>query len=123
MPYTKIEMQRAYQRQWLQQRRRAWLRTNGPCRCGSTDRLEVHHVDRHKKVSHRVWSWSEARRSAELAKCVPLCHDCHKIESRKQRPMNQNHGTRAMYVREKCRCAACRKANNDYTKARYRAVA
>lgn len=32
---------------------------------------------RTQKINHRVWSWAEARREAELAKCQILCHDCH----------------------------------------------
>lgn len=78
MPYKDKESQRAYQREWVAKRRLKWLTENGPCvDCGSWDDLEVDHSDASLKVSHRVWSWSDARRTKELAKCVVRCHDCH----------------------------------------------
>lgn len=68
-----------YQSAWMKKRRETWLAANGPCRlCGSSERLEVDHIDHSTKVDHRVWSWSDERRKAELAKCQVLCHDCHK---------------------------------------------
>ena len=79
MPMATPEEQRKYQREWLQARRQAWLAENGPCiDCGSWDNLEVDHVNALEKASHRVWSWSEERRLAELAKCVVRCHPCHR---------------------------------------------
>jgi 5-methylcytosine-specific restriction endonuclease McrA len=78
MPYKNKAAQSAYQLAWMKRRRDAWISANGPCLdCSSTDRLEVDHVDAKSKVSHRVWSWSDARRSTELAKCVVRCRDCH----------------------------------------------
>src|SRR2546429_2497809 len=78
MPYKSADQQSQYQREWIAQRRLEWLAANGPCvKCGSWNDLEVDHVDPAKKVSHRVWSWAEPRRLAELAKCQVLCHDCH----------------------------------------------
>src|SRR5262245_32847749 len=71
----------AYQSRWAQARRAVWLRAHGPCRCGSWDRLQVDHIDPRTKVSHRVWSWADERRLAELAKCQALCYDCHAKKS------------------------------------------
>lgn len=34
--------------------------------------------------------------------------------------MSAEHGTRARYVRDKCRCEPCRAANRDYSRARAR---
>jgi len=45
--------------------------------CGTWDELQVDHVDASTKVSHRVWSWTKARRDTELAKCVARCFACH----------------------------------------------
>jgi hypothetical protein len=39
--------------------------------------LDVDHVDANSKVTHRIWSWSDSRRAAELAKCVVRCEPCH----------------------------------------------
>ncbi len=76
------EAQRAYQNEWMQRRRRAWIAANGPCvDCGSWDQPEVDHVDPTLKVTHNVWSWSAERREIELAKCVVRCHDCHLAKS------------------------------------------
>jgi 5-methylcytosine-specific restriction endonuclease McrA len=82
MGYLDPEKQRAAQAAWYQsvvrQRRTDWLAKNGPCRkCGSSDRLEVDHINPADKVSHAVWTWSDERRAAELAKCQVLCKPCH----------------------------------------------
>lgn len=78
MPYTDQDEKRRYQREWLARRRSEWIEKNGPCiDCGSTEDLQVDHVDASTKVSHRVWSWSAERRKAELAKCVVRCERCH----------------------------------------------
>ncbi len=118
MPYSTREAQIEYQRNWMRQRRAKWLAENGPCvRCGIADRLEVHHRDPAEKVTHSVWSWSEARRLAELAKCEVLCYNCHKVESSLQRAQQvaaNEHGTLARYKTNKCRCTACCEANAAY---------
>lgn len=78
MPYADQEEKRRYQREWLARRRAEWIDENGPCvDCGSTEELQVDHVDADLKVEHRVWSWSAKRREAELAKCVVRCEPCH----------------------------------------------
>jgi len=71
------------------ERRAAWIAENGPCaQCGSTEQLEVDHIDpalkdvrlkRHH--SARLWDWTESKRLAELANCQVLCKRCHKIKS------------------------------------------
>lgn len=81
MGYRSKERQRQYQRTWIARRRRRWMEENGPCRCGSTTGLEVHHRDPGQKASHRVWSWKRSRREKELAKCVVLCSACHREET------------------------------------------
>jgi len=87
MAYKDPEQQRAFQREWLARRRQAWIDEHGPCvDCGGSDRLEVDHIDPALKVSHSVWSWSKARRDAELAKCVVRCYRCHKKKSATEVP-------------------------------------
>ena len=78
MGYVDKEKQKEFQREWLKKRRAKWLSENGPCKkCGTWENLHVHHKDPKLKISHRVWSWAETRRLAELAKCEVLCCPCH----------------------------------------------
>ena len=76
------EDRRAYFRKRLADRRAAYFENKVCVDCGSTDRLEVDHVDPSVKVIHRFWSWSPERVQKELDKCVPRCHDCHLLKSR-----------------------------------------
>lgn len=102
---------RRYQNEWIQRRRSEWIEANGPCaQCGSSDRLEVDHVDPSTKVANpaAVWGWSAARRSAELAKCQVLCHDCHERKSAAQfRAAGKPCPSRTAYD-SGCRCTGCR---------------
>lgn len=101
------EKKRSYQRDWWHRRRTAWLAANGPCAiCGSSYKLEVDHLDPAAKVSHRVWSWSESRRKAELEKCRVLCQKCHA-----KRHRSCSHGSKRMYKDNGCRCDICWLAN------------
>jgi 5-methylcytosine-specific restriction endonuclease McrA len=116
MGYKNPDQQREYNRLWVAKRRADWLAENGPCKnCGSWESLEVDHIDRTQKISHSVWSWSEARRLAELAKCQVLCHDCHLEKGREAgdlgagpRVRTTRHGSQRMYTFQKCRCDECR---------------
>lgn len=93
----------AYKAEWIASRRREWLSANGPCECGSWENLEVHHINPAEKTTHRIWSWSEERRNAELAKCQPLCRECHKKETKANYVV---HGKITRY-RKGCRCELC----------------
>lgn len=94
----------------MNERRKAWLAANGPCvKCQSAVRLEVHHIDLAEKISHRVWSWSEPRRTAELVKCEVLCRRCH-VQAH-----TVAHG-RGGYDRG-CRCDVCRAAKAAHAAA------
>jgi len=61
----------------------------GKCvRCGSTDDLQVDHIEPstkdlslRAKHSATFWSWSWERVLAELAKCQLLCRPCHQAKS------------------------------------------
>jgi hypothetical protein len=93
VPYKDPERQREYQRKWQAARRAAWLAENGPCvDCGTWENLEVDHADANTKVDHRVWSWSDARRVVELAKCVVRCYPCHMAKSVQERAKGEDHG-------------------------------
>jgi hypothetical protein len=70
----------------------------------------VDHVDPSTKVNHVIWSWSENRRLAELAKCQVLCHDCHVKKTIAQSLPQSVHGKLHMYRKHGCRCNECIKA-------------
>lgn len=107
MPYSDPEAQRRYQREYVARRRREYvLSFGGICsRCKSTDRLQFHHVNPEEKISHRIWSWSDSRIVTELEKCVLLCHECHRAETRRE-----NHWTGHSCAGYKlgCRCKVCK---------------
>lgn len=91
MPYKDPEKQREYQRRWVAKRKSQWIKANRPCAwCGSWESPQVDHIDQGTKVSHNVWTWSESRREAELAKCQVLCEDCHKEKSRNEHPKGED---------------------------------
>jgi 5-methylcytosine-specific restriction endonuclease McrA len=99
-------------------RRAAWIEANGPCkRCGSTQELEVDHIDPATKDPRlkgpraaAVWAWSEENRAAELAKCQVLCSVCHLKKTVDEAGGPRQHGSFGMYTRHACRCEACREA-------------
>ena len=105
MGYTDKEKQREYQRVWVAKRRQEFFSDKSCLDCGSTSRLELHHLDPKLKVSHKIWSWSEKRRLEEIAKCVILCYDCHKVRH------EAKHGTMSRYGKGYwCKCLLCKEA-------------
>ena len=113
MPRPTREMQREYQRQWIAKRRQEWMVDKACVRCGSCEDLHVHHRDPAEKVAHSVWSWSAARREAELAKCEVLCRPCHEEHHASEW---RRHGTPNRY-KKGCRCDLCRRAKAKKTAA------
>lgn len=81
VPMRTPEEQREYQRQWVARRRAEWFADKCCIDCGSTDRLELDHVDPSQKISHSIWSWSKSRRAIEIAKCVVRCFPCHRVKT------------------------------------------
>lgn len=81
MPIKDKQARLEYQREWVAERRKRFFADKSCVECGSTDRLELDHIDRTTKISNRIWSWREDRRLAEISKCQILCHDCHKEKS------------------------------------------
>jgi hypothetical protein len=77
--------------------------------CGSKENLELDHVYRQTKITHRIWSWSKQRQEEELAKCVARCHTCHVKKTLDKDLPRAKHGTRSKY-NAGCRCAECREA-------------
>lgn len=115
MPYADPVRQAEYQREWTARRRARWLAGKVCVICGSTEDLQVDHIDPRTKVSHHVWSWSQARREAELAKCQVLCGPHHK-EKTKRENYPEMHGHNR-YVKHGCRCGPCRADHAAVNKA------
>jgi 5-methylcytosine-specific restriction endonuclease McrA len=78
MPYADPDRQREYMRLWIASRRAEYFTGKNCVNCDSTEQLELDHIDRTVKIDHKIWSWSKARREAELVKCQILCKECHK---------------------------------------------
>lgn len=103
-------------------RRRAAIveRLGGKCtRCGSTERLEIDHVDPKRKaynIARRLPGLAADKLEAEIKKCQLLCRECHTdktlTETGKQRARC---GTLSGY--RYCRCEACRAAKREHSRA------
>jgi 5-methylcytosine-specific restriction endonuclease McrA len=81
MPFSDPARRREYVRNWEAKRRAAWFEGKVCEQCGSPDDLELDHRDPSTKITHRIWAWGSERREAELAKCRPLCRDCHRAKT------------------------------------------
>lgn len=120
MPYADAQAQRDYQRQWVAKRRALFFSEKECEWCGERDDLELHHLDVTKKENHKIWSWGEARRLTEIAKCIVLCRACHQrahSEARRvEAELRNPHGTRNRYDLG-CKCPDCREAKWEYNRA------
>lgn len=111
MPLKDKQAWLEYQRNWIADRRKAFFAGKCCAKCGSTNRLELDHIDPAQKVSHRIWSWSTKRQSEELAKCQVLCFECH-LKKTLSESQTARCGDASMY-RRGCRCEACKLAQRD----------
>lgn len=119
MTYKDKEKKNQYQREWVAKRRSEFFADKVCVVCGSSRQLELDHIDPATKESHSIWSWSKARRDAELAKCQVLCRTHHEIktaEENRERNGGLHHGTDTMYSKYGCRCFACKEARRIYKK-------
>lgn len=86
-----------YQKMWIAKRKADWFADKCCVICGSTEDLELDHIDPNtknlKRIGDIIWHWSEERRNAELAKCQVLCEVCHKEKSAKHRDGMKARGT------------------------------
>ena len=103
-----------YQSKWMASRKAAWFADKVCAICGSKKDLQVDHVDSKtkdpiliKRRTGNIWSWSEDRLNAELAKCQALCKACHRAKTR-QENLSTEHGTAGMYRQRRCKCELCR---------------
>lgn len=103
-------------REWMRARRNAFFEGKFCVHCGGTENLELDHVDRSTKNDHKIWSWSQVRREAELAKCQVLCRTCHYAKTSQENIGPREHGTMNMHRKGKCRCTLCRAVSAAYTR-------
>lgn len=113
MPYNDPEKQKEFQKNRVRKTRADFFEGKICVFCGSSESLELDHIDKDTKESHKIWSWSEERRLKEKAKCRILCYACHKERTRIQFTKPIVHGTMNCYRKRKCRCELCRKANAE----------
>lgn len=110
-------------RRYHQRRADAIAALGGICvRCGTTERLELDHIDRATKrfdVAH-CWSVSADRYAAEVSKCQVLCHDCHKDKSAAERSVEHGGGISG---KRNCKCEPCRARKREYMRNRKTRVA
>jgi 5-methylcytosine-specific restriction endonuclease McrA len=120
MPYKDKEKQKEYQRLWVANRRAEYFKDKFCIVCEGTEKLELDHIDSTTKISHSIWSWSEAKRLNELAKCQVLCNPCHKQKTLANDIHRTSHGTWQMYSKYKCRCVVCFEWKQNDNAKRYR---
>lgn len=113
-PEARREYLRKYQREWIAARRAEFFAGKACVDCGSTEQLELDHVNPAEKEHHAIWSWREDRREAEIAKCVVRCRECHTERHAAERRCCGIKG----YERG-CRCETC-VAAKSWSNARYR---
>lgn len=116
------EYMRHYMKDWYDRRHaEAVAALGGHCaRCPATEDLQFDHIDRTTKTMEiaKMWTASEERFQAELAKCQLLCwpHHLEKTLAEKgQAPAKGTHGTLSAY--RYCgppKCDECRAAKHAY---------
>lgn len=102
------------------ERRAAYLADKCCNYCLSTENLEIDHIDPSTKVASEVWTWSEERRNAELAKCQVLCERCHMVKTKIDMQYAMKHDYSGYH--RGCRCNACKAGHSEVNK-RYAAKA
>lgn len=113
--YRQTEKYREYRRQYWAKQRNKWIIENGPCTyCGSSERLEVDHINtktKDRKYSLSLFSRPHQARANELKKCQVLCHECHAKKTKAER---FRHG--AGRYGKGCRCEVCVTDKNSYSR-------
>jgi 5-methylcytosine-specific restriction endonuclease McrA len=116
----------AYMKRWYDRRHaEATAALGGHCaRCPATEDLQFDHIDPAAKTMTiaKMWTASEARFQAELAKCQLLCRPHHlekTLAERGQTAARGTHGTLSAY--RYCgppKCSSCRAVKRAYANSR-----
>ena len=108
-----------YMKDWYD-RRHAYAieKLGGKCvKCGSTDRLEIDHIDRTtvdrrmRRGRGNMWTASEERFQAELAKCQLLCHEHHLEKTKSEFSVPHGGGVSG---KKNCPCVPCKQKKAEY---------
>lgn len=80
--------------------------------CGSTDNLEIDHIDWRLKTIDLGKQWCSDLYFEELKKCQLLCNSCHIAKTKIDRPeqeelKEEKHGTYRAVFSKKCKCKIC----------------
>lgn len=116
MPIADPTERRAYNAQWVFERRERYFREHPRCvDCGGNDGLRLLHESWGPLRTHRIWTHRAALREKELACCVVVCRSCwYKRPGHAGRKYEGiKHGTLSGYKHHKCRCGPCALANRD----------
>lgn len=105
MPHPNPEYQKGYQAGWIAGKRAFFFSDKKCVECGSDKNLELDHVDREKKWTHRIWSRNSAAMAMELKKCQVLCKECH---FRKTAVENGKKEHSLSAYKRGCRCDICK---------------
>ena len=111
MAHKDPEQHALYLREWRRKKREEVLAGQVCAVCGTSENLEIDHVDPSTKVTDQLFSISEERRNEELAKCQFLCKEHHKAKTYAELSAlftKKIHGTYVMYRNHGCRCEVCK---------------
>lgn len=117
------DKKREYQRQWIAKRRAKYFENKCCVICGSTEDLELDHIDPDKKkyMPAALWGMSDKNpnKIAELAKCQVLCKIHHKEKTKLWwETVKAQHGL-TLYGRG-CKCDVCVEAKRISNAKRYK---
>lgn len=111
---TNAYMAAYMRRRYHQQRLAAISSLGGRCvRCGTTEKLEIDHIDRTSKTIDlgKKWSVNSDTFNSELAKCQLLCNSCHKAKSAQECSVPHGGGASG---KKNCPCEPCRSRKREY---------
>lgn len=103
----------AYNRERYRTFRKKWIEDlGGKCvQCGSTDDLEIDHIDRTTKSFDISRENSIPKAAQELTKCQLLCKICHKKKSIAESSVEHGGGVSG---KRNCKCRPCVDKKNEY---------
>lgn len=91
----------------------------GKCaRCGSTESLEVDHIDKTQKTREVSRHLSMKHNRDEFDKCQLLCVTCHRAKTGSENRGLRAHGTYAGWFKHKCPCDLCQAHRREYNARR-----
>jgi 5-methylcytosine-specific restriction endonuclease McrA len=120
--------QREYQlKRYHERMATAKIRLGNRCvECGTTEDLEIDHIDPAKKTIKlsNLWSIAEHLFNAELEKCQLLCSNCHRNKSKIDIGVEHGGGVSGKFIttdgkRKGCPCGPCTLKRKEYMR-RYR---